>query len=314
VEVDTIAEGLKPGVLALLTSDAEGTEGQWLAGQLPTAYVDDHDNYYLAGYKAELASLYGEHSNAIDDSDNQWMLTRYHENNGATVADVNGTATVLGDSDVALENFDDATTGIAGGMVIANRVGTATTGVASNGTALDGSAQERTARNHEGLTILAHQVALPAEPADDASDEEVAAYESAKRAFEANPDAHITLPAGAGQGQGEETYDWILENVIETEEVEGETVINSYAYPLTAAEAGDVGQVEAPRPSISGVIWDDLDNDGIRKLFGKQVKMETVWDADGLHKHEVPVKDENGNLVYETVPGEPGIEGIAIAL
>ncbi len=31
VEVDTIAEGLKPGVLALLTSAAEGTEGQWLA-------------------------------------------------------------------------------------------------------------------------------------------------------------------------------------------------------------------------------------------------------------------------------------------
>ena len=330
VEVDTIVEGLKPGVLALLTSDAADTEGQWLAGQLPTAFVDDHDNYYLAAYQAELANLYGEHSNAIDDTNNSWLLTRYHENDAdgtVTVEDVNGSATVMGDSDVRVESFDEATTGVAGGMIIANRVNTHTThegttvqstGVASDGTALDATDwQPQTTRNHEGLTILAHQVAMPADLADDATDEQKAAYESAKRAFEANPDAHITLPVGKGQGQTEETYDWILENVIEATPVEGdgEAAINTYAYPLVAAEAGDVGQVEAPRQSISGIIWDDLDNDGIRDLFTKRQVMETQWDATGTIATQVPKYEADGvTPVMETVPGEPGIEGIAIAL
>ena len=199
--------------------------------------MTENDEYYLAAYRTELADLYREPgSNAVDGTDNDWSLTRYHDTGAAAGhpavnAVVNGSNSVDADSDVAAAVKTDGTAGTAGGMVIASRVADTTAGAASDGTGADPATDaNRTTRSHDGQVILAQ-----AAQADK------------------NVNAHITLPAGEGMGPQAETYDWIMDP--DTVDVDGTAV----AVPV---QAGDVGQVQAPRQAISGFMWMDGDNAG----------------------------------------------------
>ena len=144
---------------------------------------------------------------------------------------MNGSNSVDADSDVAAAVKTDGTAGTAGGMVIASRGADTAAGAASDGTGADPATDaNRTTRSHDGQVILAQ-----AAQADK------------------NVNAHITLPAGEGMGPQAETYDWIMDP--DTVDVDGTAV----AVPV---QAGDVGQVQAPRQAISGFMWMDGDNAG----------------------------------------------------
>ena len=264
-----------PGALRVATD----ADGQWLAENLPTVYVSDEDKYYLASYRVELADLYREPSNGVDGTVNQWVLTRYHHDgvaeDDANCATINGSKSVTDDSDVAATAYDEAHRGIVGGMVIGSRVAADTTGVASDGTAVDGTAATRTTRSHDGQIILAWA-------AQDTAKDEHGNY------THKDANAFVELPAGEGMGEGVEIYDWIAdpETMTVTDEATGET-----AEVVRPVEAGDVGQVEAPRQAVAGYLWNDADNDGIqdageapeagRKLALERFTVTATQQADG---------------------------------
>ena len=217
------------GVLKVITDD----EGRYTVTNLPTAYVTDNDDtYYLASYRVELESLYHDHSNAIDDTENQWILTRYHADgaDAAKVATVNNAASVVSDSDVASEvDF-----GIAGGMVVAGRVSGDSTGTASDADAAPG-----TTRTHDGQVILAQEVTdLTVERTVD----EDGNYSDGDR------NAWVELPAGQGAGREVETYSWISDP--DAVDGTGERTVVSVkpgsTETVVAVEAGDIGQVQQP--------------------------------------------------------------------
>ena len=80
--------------------------GLYHFANLPTAYVSEDDQYYLAAYRIEVADV--EHTENADGTDNQWLLTRYHTENDAAGAALNRTL----DSDAS----DVVETGVAGGI------------------------------------------------------------------------------------------------------------------------------------------------------------------------------------------------------
>ena len=146
---------------------------------------------------------------------------------------------------------------------------------------MDGTAALKTARNYDGQIILAQKAA------DLAVNDE-------GEFTNANANAYVTLPAGEGMGQGVETYDWILDPETETVavpgEVEGTTVDVTRAKPV---QAGDVGEVQAPRQTISGLIWNDEDNDGL---------------------YDGPVADDPATPADETFAGEKLESGRKVVL
>ena len=273
--------------------------------------MTDDDKYFLAAYRTELADLYREEAaNTVDGTANQWMLTRYHHNEsaeeGATqltaeIAEINGSESVVNDSDVASE----LVRGVAGGMVIAGRVegvadaakvdAAATTGVASDGTALDDTDTVRTTRANDGQIILA-------QVASDRGNVTGDTYTYTDR------NAFVTLPDGAGMGTGAQTYDWILDP--ETDE-DGNVV---------PVEAGDVGEVRAPLQTISGVVWADEDNNGVRDenpttsaLDGISLALERyalvatrdsdgVWATSGTWERDLTWADQAAWDAYDANP------------
>ena len=190
------------GVLALVTAE----DGTYYFDNLPTAYVSEDDQHYLAAYRLELADV--EHKENTDGSDNQWLLTRYHTDE-TTDREL--------DSDAA----DVTAKGIAGGMVI-------------GGSFEEGGIQTRA---NDGQVILAQERVLPAGAIT-------------------NADGCVSLPAGQAMDTlGGRVYDW-------TKAARGTDVFGNA--DVATVRGGDVGETQAPIQKITGQLWFDDSNDGIR--------------------------------------------------
>ena len=121
--VDGKAVEVVPGVLATTTGtmgskDENGTAvpddsklGLYHFANLPTAYVSEDDQYYLAAYRIELADV--EHTENNDGSDNQWLLTRSYQD------DVDASGKTAWQNRLADSDATDVTVrGAAGGIKI----------------------------------------------------------------------------------------------------------------------------------------------------------------------------------------------------
>ncbi len=284
-----VVEGMD-GVLEVTTNQ----DGNYLVENLPTVYVTDNDQYYLAAYRLELVDLYHEDAvNGVDGSDNYWVPTRYHNSSDAArtanenvaaadVTAVNNSWSVKADSDIASALKTDGENGTTGGIVVASRVVEEGDGSDADTTADElaagniGSASDatnaggvQTTRNNNGQIILAHRV--------DAGDTQ-------------NQDAYVTLTAGEGMGAGVETYDWIRnpDGIVTDTEGDNLGLDSGTAVPV---QAGDIGQVRTPLASVTGMVFGDTDNDGIRAYV-----------------------DLNGNGIHDENDKDHGYEGLRIAI
>ena len=83
--------------------------GRYRIDNLPTVYVSEFDQPYLAAYRLELADV--NHTKDVDGFDNEWLLTRYH-----VEGDDKQTNRPI-DSDV-YDVYDETERGVAGGIMI----------------------------------------------------------------------------------------------------------------------------------------------------------------------------------------------------
>ena len=232
----------------------DSTVGTYAFDELPAAYTSAGGVHYLASYRVELGEFNqedtrGDAASASDDE--QWLLTRYHEGESAdTDSDANGGADA------------SAVKPGAGGGVAFTAQDTVTT---LSGAEKDG------VRAHSGHIIVAgasnDTSCSNVDPNTTAID-----LQASKVTIPVSDVLNVAAPAQGADADllvsREEyvTYDWLTYR--QTVDENGDVVLDEDGEPLQVIHGGDAGEVKPPTQSITGVVWNDADNDGMRGTKG----------------------------------------------
>ena len=229
--------------------------GVYTFDNLPAAYTAPDGGHYLASYRVEVGErLFTSEDDATTADDEQWLLTRYHK--------------TAADGEDATERDSDAEGGLGknGGIAITAQDTVLT---------LDGNDHDGV-RAHSGHIVLAdtadnvkHSNIDPDTLARDlqASKVTIPLADVVSKTIEGDESAasHTTADGTEVLVPTDRyiTYDWLGCRPLRDEN--GDVVVDEGTRrPLPAVvPGGDAGEIKPPTQKITGVVFNDADNDGM---------------------------------------------------
>ena len=261
----------------------ESTKGVYTFDNLPAAYTSEDGSHYLASYRVEVGELnYTSTDETTLADDEAWLLTRFHKPLAQEVEGDPLAGTKLdSDADSDVETVLDGIAVTAQDSVVT----------------LDGATHDGT-RAHSGHIILAER----------AGNTKYSNIDKTTTAIDLQA-SKVTIPVsdvvektvgGAGVPEGDMlvakdryvTYDWLtyktkkeLREVTDPDTGEVTKELVEVTDPVTGdpvkeVPGGDAGEIQPPTQKITGVVFNDADNDGMNGTL-------TVGEGDTAVDHPV---------------------------